>query len=218
MSENLTAALAAVQAELPSVGKDKTAKVETRTGGSYKYSYADLAAVTRAILPVLAKHGLAWATCPTKHDGAFVLRYELRHVSGESIEGWYPLPQNGTPQELGSALTYARRYCLCSVTGVAPESDDDDAAAVSHRRDEWEQAAKPPTPQQVENFRELQAGVEVATREHQLMSVGDTAKNARREHIITDAQYDQLARRAAARLAELKRAAEPVGDGPEVKP
>jgi hypothetical protein len=216
MTENLTAALAAVQAELPSVGKDKTAKVETRTGGSYKYSYADLAAVTRAILPVLSKHGLAWATCPTKHDGVFVLRYELRHVSGQSIEGWYPLPQNGTPQELGSALTYARRYCLCSVTGVAPESDDDDAAAASHRRDEWETAAKPPTPEQIEMAGVLERHIQGADSEDALTVVWRALRSARQNNDITEAQGAALRPVFDAKLAELR--AEPVGDGQEVKP
>jgi hypothetical protein len=61
-------------------------------------------------------------------DGKLVLIYELLHVSGQSREGVYPLPERGTPQEIGGAITYARRYCLCAVTGVAPDDDDNDAA------------------------------------------------------------------------------------------
>lgn len=128
MTETLTSAVAAVQADLPSVGKDKTAIVKGDKT-NYKYTYADLAAVSAAILPLLSKHGLAWITLPTLDDsGKFVLRYELRHVSGEEAVGSYPLPTSGRPQEMGSAITYARRYALCAVTGVAPEDDDDNAA------------------------------------------------------------------------------------------
>jgi hypothetical protein len=132
----LAAALARVQAELPSVVKAETATIPGKEGRSgYKYSYADLAAVTRAIVPLLGKHGLAWVTKPTLQDGRFVLAYRLLHEDGEAEEGVYPLNDRGTPQEIGSAITYARRYALCSVTGVAPDDDDDAAEATgAHQR------------------------------------------------------------------------------------
>jgi hypothetical protein len=120
----LNAALAALQSDLPAIAKDQTANA-----GTYRYKYADLADVTQAIMPLLGKHGLSFTSRPTLHDGRFVLRYELRHESGEEIAGVYPLPERGSPQEIGGQITYARRYCLCAVTGVAPADDDDDAAA-----------------------------------------------------------------------------------------
>ncbi|MBB1153965.1 ERF family protein [Amycolatopsis dendrobii] len=123
----LTRALAELQASLPSVGKDQKATVKSDKG-SYTYSYADLADITAAVLPLLSKVGLAWTTRPTIEDGKFVLRYQFRHVSGEMLEGAYPLPSASRPQEIGSAITYARRYALCAVTGVAPANDDQDAA------------------------------------------------------------------------------------------
>ena len=133
-TSNLTEAVASIQAELPKVAKDNKAEVPTKAGGKYSYTYADLADVSAIILPMLGKVGLAWITKPMlADDGSMVLHYKLRHVSGEVEEGDYPLPdpRRSTPQEVGSAITYARRYCLCSVTGVAPADDDDDAAAAS---------------------------------------------------------------------------------------
>ncbi len=129
-SPNLTTALAAFQSDLPTIGKSNTATVKSDKG-TYTYNYADLADVSAAILPSLAPHGLAWSTQPTMEDGHFLLRYQLRHVSGETIEGAYPLPAPGNAQGMGSAITYARRYTLCSVTGVAPAEDDDDGASAS---------------------------------------------------------------------------------------
>lgn len=124
---SLAAALAAVQAELPGIEKSKTAKIKE----GFSYSYADLAGVSREVLPLLAKHGLAWLTKPTLNgEGKFVLEYSLLHVSGDRERGEYPL-QTGTPQQTGSAITYARRYCLCAVVGVAPDDDDDGAAAAA---------------------------------------------------------------------------------------
>lgn len=160
----LTEALAAVQAALPEVRKGQKADA-----GQYSYSYADLAAVSKAILPLLAKHGLAWVTRPTVVDGRFVLVYELRHTSGEVVTGEYPLT-GGTPQQIGSAITYARRYCLCSVTGVAPESDDDDAQAARHheviptRRRSREPEEQPPTDEQVEKFGEFRLQIAGSNR------------------------------------------------------
>lgn len=125
---DLAAALAAFQAEVPAIGKNETATVVT-SKGKYSYSYASLGDITMTVLPALGKQGLSFLSMPTlNHDGRFVLRYMLLHSSGGYESGEYPLTGN-TPQEIGSAITYARRYCLCSVTGVAPDDDDDGAAA-----------------------------------------------------------------------------------------
>jgi hypothetical protein len=123
------AALATAQGEMPRVAKAETANVQTKTGHRYQYSYASLADIHAAILPVLSRNGLAWTTMPTiREDGRYVLRCELAHVSGESRTCEMPLPSMCTPQELGSALTYARRYAFCSMVGIAPDEDDDGAA------------------------------------------------------------------------------------------
>lgn len=130
---NLAQALAAFQAEVPKVEKGATAKVETKTGGTYTYAYADLAVVTAIGMPKLGSHGLSFSAKPTMIGGAFVLHYKLSHESGETDEGLYPLPDptGAKPQEIGSAITYARRYSFCAVTGLAPGDDDDDAAAAN---------------------------------------------------------------------------------------
>lgn len=132
----LNAALAVVQSQLPRIDKGKTAKVPMKAGGTYTYTYADLADVSAAVLPLLGANGLSFTTWPTLVGNRFVLRYELLHQSGESKGGEYPLPIDAGAQALGSAITYARRYCLCAVTGVAPDDDDDAAAAVGAREAE----------------------------------------------------------------------------------
>jgi hypothetical protein len=126
---NIASALAVLQTRLPRITKDKTAKVDTKAGGSYRYTFADLARVSEALLPLMGAVGLSFTARPTLADGRFVLAYELLHTSGETRTGEYPLQERGTPQEIGGHITYARRYCLCSVTGAAPDDDDDDAAA-----------------------------------------------------------------------------------------
>jgi hypothetical protein len=150
----LAHALAAFQAELPKVGKDNTAQVKSDKG-QYTYRYADLSEISPVVLPLLAKHGLAWTTLPSLDgEGRFALEYRLTHTSSQSLHGTYPLPAPGSsPQVLGSGITYARRYALCAVTGVAPGDDDDDAQAVQaqHRQERQGATQRPQRPQGARN-------------------------------------------------------------------
>ena len=143
MSENhetLAAALAAAQGELPDVSKSKTGEVEgiSKTGKPYKYSYtyADLADVAAKIHPVLSKHGLAFTARPVFQEGRYVLLGELLHGSSDqSLPGEFPLPNTTKPQDIGSAMTYGRRYLLCALTGVVADADDDGQAAQNSKPD-----------------------------------------------------------------------------------
>lgn len=122
----LAAALAAVQAELPEVKKTRTAKVEKDGRLLYTYDYADLADASAAILPILGKHGLSFTTFPGhQENGKFGLRYWLLHKGGGRIEGFFEIEDKGGMQLVGGRITYARRYCLCAVTGIAAEDDVD---------------------------------------------------------------------------------------------
>lgn len=128
---NLNKALAAFQAEMPTLERDREVEVETKGDKpNYGYSYATLANVTRVAMPLLGKHGLSFTAFPgTGADGKFSLTYSLLHESGEERSGMFPLSAEGGIQVLGGRITYARRYCLISVTGLAADEDDDAAAA-----------------------------------------------------------------------------------------
>lgn len=132
MHPSLATALAAFQRGLPHVGKGATGQV----GQNRNYKYADLSDVVGVVLPKLGEHGLSFSCKPTLNaSGRFVLAYVLRHESGDEDCGEYPLPADGTPQQMGSAQTYAKRYVLLAITGVAPDEDDDgQAAEQAHRQ------------------------------------------------------------------------------------
>lgn len=132
MTANLAEALAAFQAEAPKIPKNKTAKVETRSGGSYSYRYADLGDILPVVTPLLAKHGLSWSSKPGRAaDGELILEYRLLHTSGEADAGEMPLgvDRKCKPQELGSAISYARRYALTAQLNLAADEDDDGRTA-----------------------------------------------------------------------------------------
>jgi hypothetical protein len=128
MTENLSElakALAAAQNEFKAIVKDKVVK-----SSSYSYRYADLATVREAVTPALSKHGLA--VVQTFRPNGGVHQYVdtvLMHSSGATVTSSYQIPATGKQQEIGSAITYARRYSLCAILGVVAEDDDDGNAA-----------------------------------------------------------------------------------------
>lgn len=141
---NLAAALVAFQADLPKVAKNKTANVPMKGGGSYRYTYADLPDVSDATIPLLTKNGLSFHCAPARcDDGSYELRGILRHTSGESDTGALPL-MGRSMQELGSGITYGRRYLLGCMTGVI--TDDDDDGSIAQAAKERTQSYRPPTP------------------------------------------------------------------------
>jgi hypothetical protein len=145
---SLAAALAALQARIPVITKDDKAEVVKDGRTLYSYSYANLAGISKVVRPLLAEHGFAWSCKPTMANRfdppQFVLHYRLTHApSGEYEEGWYPLPTSGTPQTIGSAITYGRRYCLTAVLDIA--TDDDDGQAAQNDAGAWHAPANPRT-------------------------------------------------------------------------
>lgn len=98
----------------------------------FRSKYADLGNVMDACLPALNAHGIAviQPVVMTEHGNA--VRTTLIHESGESLSCDVPLLLGKNDmQGLGSAITYARRYGLMSMAGIAPEDDDGNAAVQS---------------------------------------------------------------------------------------
>lgn len=211
----LAEALAKFQAALPTVHKSETATVKTKTGGEYKYRYADLAMVSAKVLPLLGAVGLSFTASPTLTDGRFVLAYRLMHSSGGSVDGEYPLPTSGTPQEIGSAITYARRYALCSVTGVAPDEDDDDAQAaeVASRSRRRRREAEPEKQEQPRDWDPIEqeslfdgwaAEIAKAATDEEMVAIGKRLLVAKRSgDSISPMTYAKLATLGGQRKAEL---------------
>lgn len=125
-TSSLAAALAKVQAKLPKLERDRTVEVTQKSGGTYSYSYVTLANLSDAVLPLLAENGLSFVAMPgAGSDGKMCVRYKLLHESGESLEGEFPISGEGGIQMIGGRITYARRYCLAAIVGVAADEDDE---------------------------------------------------------------------------------------------
>ena len=119
----LAAALSAAQGEFEAIQAERTGQT-----GHRQYKYADLNSFLTAARGVLSKHGLAVVQRPLDADDAQTVRLEtiLTHKSGQWIGSVLRIKStNATAQAIGSAMTYARRYSLASMLGLAPEEDDD---------------------------------------------------------------------------------------------
>jgi len=134
-SENineLAAAMAKAQGEVAGAKKDSE-------NPHFRSRYADLASVWDACRGPLSKHGLSVVQFPrltSIGESAWAVEIEttLLHTSGQWMTDTLAVPiSKADAQGVGSAITYARRYALGAVVGVAPE-DDDANAAVGHAK------------------------------------------------------------------------------------
>lgn len=128
----LAAALAAAQATFTFAAKDSTAAM----GSAGKRKYADLQSVLEAVRDGLTANGLAVIQAPMPADNGIKLRTTLAHKSGQWMASELCLPQDkmGGVQGMGSALTYARRYALAAMVGIAQDDDDGETAMQESRK------------------------------------------------------------------------------------
>lgn len=122
-SEDLVAALA----ELHNPLADQRADVPTKAGGRFSYRYAALPDILDQVRPVLARHHLALLQSVVQEaPGTIGVITRLQHSSGRYQDfGPLVLPAAGDAQSVGGAITYARRYALCTVLGIAADEDSD---------------------------------------------------------------------------------------------
>ena len=122
-NNELSAALAKAQGQIQGAKKDST-------NPHFKSDYADLASVWDACRQALSGNGLSVAQSAENSEHGYGVTTLLMHSSGQWLRGTlYLKPMKDDPQGAGSALTYARRYALAAMVGVAPDDDDGNAAS-----------------------------------------------------------------------------------------
>lgn len=184
-------ALLAAKTNMPVIEKKRTVTVQKNGGGSYKYSYADLADLDSGLAPVLTEHKLLVAF--EMHDdteGTPILTGMLVHPdSGGYLTSEWKVTGR-TPQDQGSSITYGRRYLTGILTGVITDEDTDGrqenpgAPAAPQRR-----AARPAnraTPQQVEQLGLLSRQVNMPQLMHTVLGRQATPDD------ITDTEATKL--------------------------
>jgi len=120
-------AFAKAQSEMSDPKMSGLGQVGGKKTAARKYPYALLTDILAVARESLAKNGIGFVQSAALDRNALITR--LVHSSGEWMEFDYPLSRSADPQAQGSANTYARRYSLMSILGVAGEKDDDGAGA-----------------------------------------------------------------------------------------
>jgi hypothetical protein len=120
--EKLFAALSKAQSAMAGAAKDSL-------NPHFKSKYADLASCWEACRKPLTDNQLTILQ-PVKADGPSVtVTTILAHSSGQWMSESLTMTAGAnTPQAIGSAITYGRRYGLCAMVGIAPEDDDGEGA------------------------------------------------------------------------------------------
>nr|DAT45546.1 MAG TPA: ERF superfamily protein [Caudoviricetes sp.] len=125
-NNNLNKKFMQVLNEVPNFSTDETANAGSRT-----YKYLNLATLLKNIKPIFEKYDIAFSQRVT-FDGTGDGRQTLGTVetiifdeNEQQVVCEYPFFVTGDPQQVGSAITYARRYSLTTVLGIFPDKDDD---------------------------------------------------------------------------------------------
>jgi len=118
----LAAALAKAQGVMGGALKDSA-------NPFFKSKYADLESVWNACRKALSDNGLSVVQTTSGVEGGVSVTTMLAHSSGQWVRDTLPLyPKDNSPQGMGSAITYGRRYALAAMVGVFQTDDDAEAA------------------------------------------------------------------------------------------
>ena len=181
--KNLATALAKAQAKIKPA-------VKREDNPYFKSKYADLTEVWNACRDALNKNGLSITqTMEPALEGRIGLRTTLLHTSGEWISGVLEMSPvykdkegkehpSGDPQKIGSCLTYARRYSLAAIVGVA--TSDDDANEASGKGEEIQEPMRLPEKDVPRDAKE------------ETTKNWDIKKKNGKSYIVTDNSYSKL--------------------------
>src|SRR6201987_5319378 len=128
----LATALAKAQVELANPEKSLVGTIEPQRGeaGARQFRYAPLSSGLEIVRKTLGQHEIATVqtTAVDQASGIVNLTTVLAHASGEWIASDWPvcpIAETERPHRMGAALTYARRYALFTLVGIAGEDDLD---------------------------------------------------------------------------------------------
>jgi hypothetical protein len=128
----IAAALAKAQAELVNPEKSLVGTIRSDAPGAAERSfrYAPLSSGLEIVRKTLSQHEIATVQTTSIDESAGLVRLStvLAHASGEWIASDWPvcaISETAVPHRMGAALTYARRYALFTLVGIAGEDDLD---------------------------------------------------------------------------------------------
>lgn len=132
------AAMSAIQKSLSDIELKKDKEANT---GKYRYTYASLSSLLEAIIPAASERGVAFVQVPLVNKLCVGVR---TIIAGETFtftaDTAFGISKIPAPQDAASFISYARRYAVLSIFGLAPDDDDGgERAQKSHQADREQQ-------------------------------------------------------------------------------
>lgn len=129
--EQFDNAMAAFQAECPTI--EKTKKVYEKDKRSVRYSYAPLESIVEQVKDLLAKHGFSYSINTVQDDKMLGVICKATHKYGHSESTTFSVPIGSEGfmsdvQKYGARLTFAKRYAFCNAFGILTGDEDNDAS------------------------------------------------------------------------------------------
>jgi ERF superfamily len=206
----LASALAKAQAELVNPEKSLTATIRPgRPGeGERSFRYAPLSSGLDIVRKTLGQHEIATVqtTAIDREAGLVNLTTMLAHASGEWIASDWPVcpvAETANPQRMGAALTYARRYALFTLVGIAGEDDLDAPDLCASPQAASARGATGPTPGRSLNRTEPAGRPQLPPRSHG-NDRGRQAAKAASAPVLSPDESASLRDRLLGELAELQ--------------
>ena len=139
----LTAALLSFQAQCPAVRHNREASFTTKKGGTFTYTFADLAGICQTVNPILHPLGLSyrWDSRVIDDGARIIVTCFVTHTAGDTVTASYDAPVEegaGTSaaQDYAKLLTFGQRKSLVQVLGIFTADEDTDAALAGKITDE----------------------------------------------------------------------------------
>jgi len=131
-------AISNFQSEIPIITKTKI--VMNKDGRTVRYKYAPLEEEIEQIKTHLVKNGLAYSWNTLNSENRMTVVCKLTHISGHTEESSFTIPIEESqfmtsPQSYASAQTFAKRYTLNNILGIATSEEDTDATDVKKEKD-----------------------------------------------------------------------------------
>jgi hypothetical protein len=195
----IAAALAKAQAQLVNPEKSLVGTIRSEGSGADRaFRYAPLSSGLDIVRKTLSQHEIATVQSTSIDESAGIVRLStvLAHASGEWIASDWPvctISETATPHRMGAALTYARRYALFTLVGIAGEDDLDAPDLLSPATPETK--TDYPTGNKRERFNGGASGVHRAKAGSTKLEPEQSA--ALREQLITELENIRSAEEAA---------------------
>lgn len=205
-------AMAEFQRRCPSIKKTRKASIQTQRA-SYTYSYAPLDEILSTIQPIMGPLGLSVSWRHRVEGDKVVANCRISHTLGHHEEsGEIPMPvivaeaERGANamQRIGIATTYAKRYSLLGIIGMAPEDDPDAKTPAEEARERPTERASGPSGDSVINENQVRRFSAIAT--------GQKWTDEQVHDLLTGYQYNS---RTEIKVADYERIVERLKEGPK---